>query len=223
MFQDFLDAISSGKLQDIVTTTLGQIIIVVVALLLLTIVVSVGSKSKTMKTKELVYSAIAIAIAVVLSQLKILRLPQGGSITPFSMLFIVLIGYWFGTTQGVICGITYGLLQLIINPWVVHPVQLLLDYPIAFGALGLSGLFRKSQNGLIKGLFIGAFGRFICHFLTGVIFFASYAAEVNMDPTLYSMAYNISYIAVEVFLTVILLFLPPVDDAIKQLKKSAIS
>ncbi|GKX31316.1 hypothetical protein SH1V18_37960 [Vallitalea longa] len=221
MFQEFQNAISTGELQKIITSTLGQIIIVVVALLLLLLVVSIGSKSKTMKTKELVYSAIAIAIAVVLSQLKIIKLPQGGSITPFSMLFIVLIGYWFGTTQGVICGITYGLLQLIIDPWVVHPAQLLLDYPIAFGALGLSGIFKKSQNGLLKGLFIGTFGRFICHFLTGVIFFTSYAEGVNMDPVLYSIAYNISYIAVEVFLTVILLFIPTVDSAIKQLKRTA--
>lgn len=221
MFQEFQNAISSGDLQKIVTTPLGQIIIVGVALLLLLLVVSIGSKSKKMKTKELVYSAIAIAIAMVLSQLKIFKLPQGGSITTFSMLFIVLIGYWFGTTQGVICGITYGLLQLIIDPWVVHPAQLFLDYPIAFGALGLSGLFRRSQNGLLKGLFIGAFGRFICHFLTGIIFFASYAKDFNMDPVVYSVAYNISYIAVEVFLTVILLFIPTIDSAIKQLKRNA--
>lgn len=221
MFQEFQNAISKGNLQEIITSTLGQIIIVTVAVVLLLLVVIIGSKSKKMKTKELVYSAIAISIAVVLSKLKIFELPQGGSITTFSMFFIVLIGYWFGTTQGVICGITYGLLQLILDPWVVHPAQLIIDYPIAFGALGLAGLFSKSQDGLIKGLFIGASGRFLCHFLTGIIFFTSYAEKAHMDPVVYSLAYNISYIAVEVFLTVILLFIPTVNNAVKILKRSA--
>lgn len=223
MLKQFQDALASGELQQIITSTLGQIIITAVALLLLILVVSIGSRSRTMKVKELVFSAIAITIAVVLSQAKLVPLPQGGSITPFSMLFIVIIGYWFGPIQGIICGVTYGLLQLAIGGWVVHPIQLLLDYPLAFGALGLSGLFRNSTNGLIKGLVIGAFGRFLFHFLSGVVFFASYAEQAGLPPIPYSIAYNISYIAGEVFLTTIILMIPAVNDALKQIKKQAIS
>lgn len=223
MFKQFQDSIASGDLQSIVSSTIGQILIAVIAVIILILVVSIGSKSKSMKTKELVYSAIAIAIAVVLSQIKIVKFPQGGSITLASMLFIVVIGYWFGVTQGVICGIAYGLLQLIVDGWVVHPIQLIIDYPLAFGALGLAGIFRKSESGLLKGLVFGAFARFICHFISGVVFFSQYAADYNMDPVPYSLGYNIAYIGAEVFVTGLVLSIPAVDFAMKQIKRSATS
>ncbi len=223
MLKQFQDAITSGDINSIITSTLGQIILVAIALILLLGVVALGSRSRTMKTRELVYSAIAIAIAVVLSYVKIVAMPQGGSITLFSMLFIAVIGYWFGTVQGVICGITYGLLQLALGPWVMHPVQILLDFPLAFGMLGFAGLMRNTQNGLMKGLIIGAFGRFICHFISGVVFFASYAEGTGLGPVGYSIGYNLAYIAGEVFLTLIILMVPQVTDAFKQLKKMALS
>ncbi len=88
-----------------------------------------------------------LQFSFVLSQIKLFSLPQGGSITPFSMLFIILIGYFFGVKTGVLTGIVYGLLQLAFGGWVMHPMQLLLDYPLAFGALGLSGLFAIKSMG----------------------------------------------------------------------------
>ena len=73
-----------------------------------------------------------------------------------------MIGYFFGPVQGILCGIAYGMLQLAIGPYVVHPAQLLLDYPIAFGMLGLSGFFHKRSDGLIPGYIVGVFGRLVC-------------------------------------------------------------
>ncbi len=70
-----------------------------------------------------------------------------------------------------------GVVVLIEEPIVVHPVQLLLDYPIAFGALGLAGLFRRQP---LVGVGIGLVGRFAAHFVSGVVFFASYAGD--LDP-----------------------------------------
>ncbi len=225
MLKTFQEALTSGDLQNVITSTLGQIIIWALAILLLLAILIIGGGKKGGRSavKQLTYSAIAIAIANVLSMIQIVKLPQGGSVTLFSMLAIVLIGYWFGIRQGVLAGLVYGMIQLALGGWVMHPVQLLLDYPIAFAMLGLSGLFKNSENGLIKGVFVGAFARFICHFLSGIIFFASYATDAGFDPVPYSVAYNISYIGVEVFLTVILLFLPPVDKAMKALKVSAIN
>lgn len=223
MLKQFQDAIASGDIQGIITSTLGQIILVAIALILLIAVVALGSRSQSMKTKELVYSAIAIAIAVALSYVKLVTLPQGGSITLFSMLFIAVIGYWFGTVQGIICGMTYGLLQLALGGWVMHPIQLLLDYPLAFGMLGFAGLMRNTPNGLMKGLILGAFGRFLCHFIAGVVFFQSYAIDLGFDPVPYSIGYNLAYIAGEIFLTLIILMVPQVTDVFKQLKKMALS
>ncbi|PKM49779.1 MAG: energy-coupled thiamine transporter ThiT [Firmicutes bacterium HGW-Firmicutes-7] len=225
MLKQFQDALSSGELQNVITSTLGQIILWVVALVLLLAIMVVGGKDKStkLKIKELTYSSIAIAIATVLSFVRIIRLPQDGSVTLCSMLFIVLIGYWFGVKQGILSGLVYGLIQLSLGGWVMHPIQLLLDYPLAFAALGLSGLFKNSENGLLKGLIFGAFGRFIFHFISGIVFFGSYAVEKGFNPVPYSIAYNSAYIGVEVFLTIIILFIPTFDSAMKAVKRNALS
>ena len=94
----------------------------------------------------------AIALAVVASMIKLpIRMPMGGSATFLSMLFICLIGYWYGTKIGVITALAYGALQLIIDPFIISIPQMLVDYIFAFGALGLSGVFHNAKHGLIKG------------------------------------------------------------------------
>ena len=94
------------------------------------------------KTKQLVFSAMAIALATVISVvIKLPSLPNGGSTTLFSMLIVSLVGYWYGPATGLIAAFAYGVLQFITGPYVVHPAQVLLDYPLAFAALGLSGFF----------------------------------------------------------------------------------
>jgi thiamine transporter len=222
MFQSFLEAVSSGDLQAIITSTVGQIIIVVIALVLLLFAVALGGNQKKMSVKALTYSSIAIAISFVLSQFRLFSLPQGGSITPFSMLFIILIGYFFGVKTGVLAGVVYGLLQLAFGGWVMHPMQLLLDYPLAFGALGLSGVFANQKHGLVAGILVGCTGRFIFHFLSGIIFFASYAPE-TWNPFVYSLWYNFSYIGVEGVITAIIVLVPSVAQALRSVKKSAIN
>ena len=94
------------------------------------------------RVKQLTFCALCIALGVVTSYIKFASLPFGGSITLFSMLFVALPGYLYGVRTGVITGVAYGILQFLIEPYVAAPVQILLDYPLAFGALGLSGLFR---------------------------------------------------------------------------------
>ncbi len=222
MFKNFTQALSSGDLQAVITSTIGQIIIVAIALVLLLFAVVLGDRHKKMSVKALTYSSIAIAISFVLSQIKLFSLPQGGSITPFSMLFIILIGYFFGVKTGVLTGIVYGLLQLAFGGWVMHPMQLLLDYPLAFGALGLSGLFANQKHGLVAGILVGSMGRFVFHFLSGIIFFASYAPE-TWNPFVYSLWYNFSYIGVEGIVTAIVVFIPSVAQALRSVKKSAIN
>lgn len=224
MFNQWKDALASGELQNVISSTIGQIILWLMALALLaTIMIASGSKlTAKVKIKQMVYSAMAITLATVLSFVKLLPLPQGGSVTLFSMLFIVLIGYWYGLKQGLISGLVFGLLQLILQGWVMHPVQLILDYPLAFALLGLGGLFKNSENGLLKGLLLGAFGRFLCHFLSGIVFFSEYAPE-GFSPVVYSVGYNISYIGIEVFLTALIILIPVMDKAMKTIKKAAIS
>ncbi|MGL5259485.1 MAG: energy-coupled thiamine transporter ThiT [Lachnospiraceae bacterium] len=175
-------------------------------------------------TKQLIFSAMAIALATVISTvIKLPSMVNGGSVTLFSMLVIVLIGYWYGLKVGVIAAIAYGILQFIVQPYVVHPVQVLLDFPLAFGALGLSGIFCNKKNGLRKGYIVGVFGRFIMHMISGLIFYTTYIDSIsgNLNAIWLSTAYNLSYILPEAIITVLLLSLPPVSKALEEVKKNA--
>ena len=171
-------------------------------------------------TKKLVYSALGIALALVTSYIKLWEMPMGGSVTLLSMLFICLIGYWYGLKYGLIAGIAFGLLQFVIDPYMISVPQVILDYPLAFGALGLSGLFCDKRFGLQIGYVIGVIGRFVCSTLSGVIFFGDYAPE-GMNPWVYSIAYQGSYLGVELLLTLIVISILPVAKALSLVKGQA--
>ena len=176
------------------------------------------------KTKKLVFSATAIALATVVSvAIKLPSLPNGGSITLFSMLLVCLVGYWYGPATGIIAAFAYGILQFITGPYIVHPAQILLDYPLAFGALGLSGFFYQKKHGLLLGFLVGATGRFIFHQISGLIFYTTYvdSLEGNAAAIWASTVYNLSYILPEVILTVVLLLLPPIRTTFMKLKQLA--
>ena len=177
---------------------------------------------KNFKTKQLAYAAAAIALAMVTSMIKPFSLPMGGSATLLSMLFIVLIGYFYGPVMGIATGVAYGLLQFAIEPYVFTIPQVLVDYPLAFGALGLSGFFCKSKHGLTVGYIVGVLGRYFFAFLSGWIFFGSYAADYGMTAPVYSLVYNGSYLGAEAVITLILINLPPVKQALEQIKKRAV-
>lgn len=168
-------------------------------------------------TKKLVFSAMAIALATVTSNIKVLELPMGGSVTLCSMLFISLIGYWFGAKAGILTGVAHGILQFLLWPYILSIPQVIIDYFFAFGALGFSGFFRNKKHGLIIGYIASVLGRFCFSVLSGVVFFASAAPE-GMHPLLYSTLYNGSYLGLEAVLTIVILVLPPVNKAIARLK-----
>ena len=110
-------------------------------------------------------------------------------------------------------------MQLLLDPYILNIPQVLLDYILGFGALGLSGIFSKSKHGLVKGYIIGVIGRFICSFLSGWIFFAVYTPDFFNSAILYSLAYNGAYIGLEAAITLIVLALPPVNEAMQAVKK----
>ena len=206
-------------------TTTG--VLTVTAIVAFLIIVALGMRYKNSHsgkatTKQLVFSSSAIALAMVTSMVKLFEMPMGGSVTLLSMLFIVLIGYWFGPYAGLMTAIAYGLLQFVLEPIFYTLPQMLTDYPLAFGALGLSGFFSNQKHGLIKGYLAGVLGRLFFSFLSGIILFASYAPE-NMAAPLYSFLYNGSYLGAEAVITLILIALPPVSKALAQVKQMALS
>ena len=180
-----------------------------------------SSKKKALTTKQLVYSAAAIALAVVCSMIKLFEMPMGGSVTLLSMLFIVLIAYWYGPYVGILTAVAYGLVQFVTEPIFYTLPQMLLDYPLAFGALGLAGFFHNKKYGLQIGYIVGVLGRFLFSTASGLIFFASYAPE-GMHPLVYSAGYQASYLVPEAVVTLIIISIPPVAKALAQVKKQAV-
>ena len=204
-------------MQTFFESTQGKIAVIAVIVILLFLIMR-GGKDKKTDVRALTVSALLIALATVLGQIKIFEMPQGGSVTLLSILPIVVCGYLLGTRRGVMAGFCVGLINLIFGPYVIHPVQLLMDYPIAFGALGLSGLTRNTKNGLTKGYIIGIIGRYICAVLSGVIFFGAYAPE-GFNAWTWSLWYNLTYLAAEGILTIIVINIPAVKKMFISLKE----
>lgn len=106
------------------------------------ILLAAARSAKKWNARMLAYGALSIALSFVLSYIRLFRMPQGGSITPGSMLPLLLFSAAFGAGPGVVAGLAYGLLQYLQGGDFLNVWQFLLDYPIAFAALGLAGAYR---------------------------------------------------------------------------------
>ena len=148
-------------------------------------------------------TAIFVALATALSLIVVYTLPQGGSITAASMVPILWLALRRGPKVGIAAGVLYGFIQLALLPYVIDPVQLLLDYPLAFGVLGLAGLFQKYP---VVGAAVGISGRFVMHFVAGVVYWAPIEAP-TLNPFVYSAVYNASYILPELVISGFVLYL----------------
>jgi thiamine transporter len=194
-----------------------------IAYLAILVIVGVGgiiflnqSKNRKFTPRMIVYASVCIALSFVLSYIRLARMPQGGSITPASMLPMLLFANVFGPIPGIAAGFAYGLLQYVQDAYAVHWVQFLVDYPLAFGMLGLAGIYRKH---FAVSMLIGIFGRFVMHYLSGVIFFAEFAPE-GIPAALYSLTYNGTVMAVEAAICILVALLPQIRNLASHMQKS---
>jgi len=146
---------------------------------------------------------LTVALATVLGLLAVWQMPQGGSVS-FVMLPLFVLALLRGPLVGVSAGALYGIVDFMVKPYFFHPVQVLLDYPLAFAACGLAGLMAARWSStvagrgvgpalwkaVVPGIAIGAIGRYAAHVLSGLVFFSSYAVEAGQAPLVYSAAYN---------------------------------
>jgi thiamine transporter len=147
-----------------------------------------------------------VALSGALYAVKIFTLPQGGSITLASMVPVFLLALRRGPKWGVAAGVIFGLVAMVEDvstgaEAIIYPAQVILDYPLAFGLLGLAGFFRRSP---LPGIGIGVAARFCSHFVSGVLFFASFA-PAGMSPYEYSAVYNGSFLLPEMIITAIIM------------------
>lgn len=204
------------------TAGFAAAVIIMVVLVVIAAAEAGRKEGKKMGTKQLVFCAMSIALACVTSMMKVYEFPFGGSITLFSMLFICLPGHFYGLTAGLLSAAAYGVLQFLLGPYILFPLQVIVDYLLAFGALGLSGAFSKSKNGLRKGYLAGILGRYVFAVISGWIFFGEYAWE-GWGALTYSLAYNGAYIFAEGAITLLILSIPAVSGALVRVKEMALN
>lgn len=208
------------------------LIVIVAALVVLTAFLRNRKKddtnvsTKVFSAKQLVFSAAAIALGFITSYIKIIDMPWGGSVTLCSMLFVTLIGYWYGIKAGLSAGFAYGILQFIQGggDYILSPLQICTDYILAFAALGLSGFFHflyDKKGGLIKGYIFAIFMRGLFHTIGGYLYWMDYMPDSfpKSLAAIYPFAYNYSYIIVEGVITVIILLLPPVKSVMARVTR----
>ena len=173
-------------------------------------------KSLKFNSKLIARIGLAIALAFILDMIKIYSLPNGGgSISLGSMIPILLISFIYGPSIGLFTGFLFGVLKLIIDPYILNPIQVLFDYPLPFMAVGVAGFFKNKYLGATLGMLL----RFACHFISGVIFFGSYA-PAGMSPIIYSLAVNGFAVGGELLICLALLAFLPIEQLIKTLKSN---
>lgn len=206
---------SGGTAEDnngaVITTTENAMLYVSAAALIAVIAVVAVFTGRSFKngydSKSIAYAAVCIAASFALSYIKFFQMPQGGSITLVSLLPLMIYSYMFGVKKGVAAGAVYGVLQAVQDPWIIHPAQFFLDYPIAFAAAGLAGVFARlkpleklPQVQFALGAVAATVLRFASHVLAGVFAFSEYSTLDNVWA--YSMAYN-SFVFVDIAITVV--------------------
>ena len=168
------------------------------------------------KTKKLVEMSILVALAFVLDYVANIYSgwfwPFGGSIS-ISLVPLAIIAFRYGWVAGFLGGFTMGLLQLLTGAYIMHPIQVLFDYPLPYAVLGFAGFFASKVNAVEVGrrsLYIwlatgiGSIARLVCHIISGVVFFADYAPE-GMNPVVYSVGYNTPFVLASYILSAIIL------------------
>ncbi|WP_446898252.1 energy-coupled thiamine transporter ThiT [Clostridium sp. LBM24168] len=183
---------------------------------LIAIIIFIAKVKKICFSTQLITQiGIALALATILKIFRIYHFPQGGSITLGSMVPILLMAFLYGPEVGFLTGFLYGIITLILDPYILQPVQVLFDYPLPFMALGIAGYF---SNHKLLGTAAAIFMRFICHFISGVLFFGSFAPK-GMSPVIYSISLNGSFMLIEGIICIVIIAALPFRQLESILKK----
>lgn len=196
-------------------------IIAVLAAVMIAIMAISGRREKW-GARDIAYAAMCVAMSFILSSIKLYSMPQGGTITPASLLPMTIYIVAFGPARGLAVGFAYGLIQLLQGAYVVHPMQLLVDYPMAFGALALGGVVNYIKMPrmlkLPAAVVLGYLGRYIMAVLSGAVFFAEYAGGQN--AWIYSLGYNITYLGPDCLVCVAVSLIPGIAGLTERIRRA---
>ena len=157
------------------------------------------------KTRMIAEAGVAIAIAQVLSFITLFHMPQGGSIKAASLVPLMIFAYRWGGTRGIWAGVVYGVLHFLLGfESSIHYLSIILDYLVAYGAIGVCGYFKDNITGLVSGSIVAIALRWFASVTSGAVVFASYAPQ-GQNPWIYSMIYNASYMVPDGILNIVVL------------------
>lgn len=181
--------------------------------LMIVILALISFKKIKLDSKTMARIGLALALATILDFIKVIDLPNGiGSINLGSVVPIIVIALFYGPEIGMLTGLLFGLINLIISSYIVHPLQVLFDYPLPYMAVGLAGYFKNKK---LIGASVGMFFKFIFHFISGFLFFGQFAPN-GWSPALYSFIANASYVGSNLIIVIILLLILPIDTVFKK-------
>lgn len=209
-----IKSISFSDFFKLITTNSTPIIATVGLLILAFALLKI--RKVEFSTKIIAQIGLALALSAVLHIFRLYHFPEGGDVTLGSMVPILILALVYGPEIGFVSGILYSILSLILDPFVVHPVQFLFDYPLPSLALGLAGYFKNNK---IIGSSISVFVKYLFHFISGFIFFGSYAAP-GQSPVIYSLIVNGSFLLTDGLIAVIIISVLPVDKFKKIMTRS---
>ena len=202
--------------------TSSLIAIAAVAVLMVVLLI-LSAKQVKWNASMIAKAAVCIALSYLLSTIRLFRMPMGGTVTPVSLLPLILFSMAFGAKEGVVIGCAAGLLQLLVDPYVIHPIQLLVDYPMSYAAIALCCVAKvlplPKVLRLPVGVILGYMGKFLMAVLSGVVFFAEYAGD--QGALIYSLSYNFSYIWPEMLTCAAIAFIPAVAKLPELLSKNS--
>ena len=187
-----------GRVSDLGATGWISLLTLII---LAAIMIGMSISRKTWTAKSLAFAALSIALSFVLSYIKLFRMPNSGSVTLASMLPLMLFSAAYGVGPGLLAGAAYGLLQYLQGGWFVHPIQFLLDYPLAFALIGLAGLYKVlpkawSKWSLYACMIVGALGRALSATLAGIFYW-------DTAPWA-SLVYNGTYLVPDTLICIVL-------------------
>ena len=168
-------------------------------------------------TRMLVYVSLMLALTILLHQIRIYHFPQGGSVTLGAMLPLILLTFRYGASVGMFAGFVFGLINIILDPFILHPIQVLFDYPLPSMAAGLAIFFQRNFIAATVLVFVG---KFICHVISGVAFFSSYAPE-GTSPIIYSLTVNAMMVVPECLICCVLIKVLPVQRLLDAMDKKS--
>ena len=217
----FFNSLVEENFTDLVTyTSIALIVILLIA-------VGVMLARKKLATQDIAYAGVAISMSFVLSFLKVTPVQYGGSITLASFAPLLIYAYYFGFAKALVCGLIYGLLQFIQDPYILTPATFTLDYLLAFASVSVMGLFSKASlnaKTVTLGTTLSILCRFVMHFISGILYFNHGSIWVNLpanSAVSYSLLYQTVYLIPDLVICLAVMLVLLKTRVLEQIKPRA--